>query len=175
MANKLPLVYWDTCIVIDAIRKDPTRIEAGENEARYPKIKEVVDLAEQGQLLIMISTLTMAGVYKIKRNDPSSALDPKDEQDISDFFEHSWIIRKAVDSSIATKARGFSQKYGLYPNDAVHLATALFWNADVMHTFDKSDLIKLNGIVGDPPLLICRPCDPIAQKSGQANLLDGLK
>lgn len=29
--------------------------------------------------------------------------------------------------------------------DAIHLATAVYWNCDAMHTYDQSDLLCLNG------------------------------
>jgi len=49
------------------------------------------------------------------------------------------------------------------PSDGLHLATALALSVDEMHTFDSSDLLKLNGkmnCANGKPLKICRPSAP---------------
>jgi len=46
------------------------------------------------------------------------------------------------------------------PSDGIHLATAMALSVDEMHTFDRSDLLKLNGKVlraDGKPLTICVP------------------
>lgn len=48
---------------------------------------------------------------------------------------------------IATHARNIFRRHRKIkkPNDAIHLATALFSNCDEMHTFDGNDLLGLSG------------------------------
>jgi predicted nucleic acid-binding protein len=52
------------------------------------------------------------------------------------------------------------------PSDAVHLATALALSVDEMHTYDNSDLLKLDGKINcanGKPLKICRPSAPLPE------------
>lgn len=45
------------------------------------------------------------------------------------------------------------------PNDAIHLASALWHSVDTFHTYDRADLLKLDGMINckdGKPLKICR-------------------
>lgn len=46
------------------------------------------------------------------------------------------------------------------PNDAIHLASAVWHDIEIFHTFDRDDLLPLNGIVkaqNGNPILVCKP------------------
>ena len=63
------------------------------------------------------------------------------------MFQQRHVVLANVDFIIAdnaAKLRAQHRELRKTP-DAIHLATASYWNCGVMHTYDKSDLLSLNG------------------------------
>jgi len=149
MPSKPPKVYWDACAFIGRIQREPDKIV---------ELEQLTELATQGKLLIVTSTLTIAEVLK------EPALGPSDDEkfrSIADFFENPWIILRNVDRRIAETAAKLRITYEkLRTPDAIHLATAIRWQVVAFHTYDHKDLLKRNGLIGDPPLEIVKPCYP---------------
>ena len=94
---------------------------------------------------------------------------------IDQALEQPYVTRINVDSDIARLARKLRRQF---PNelkkkgDAIHLATAVWWDADALHTYDGSDLLPLNGKINrtdGQPLPICVP-DPFAGTMFDASL-----
>lgn len=62
-----------------------------------------------------------------------------------------------VDRFIAEQARDFIWKHKLQPYDAIHLATAYLMKLQHLDTYDRTDLGKLNGMLGSPSMQIGEP------------------
>jgi predicted nucleic acid-binding protein len=73
---------------------------------------------------------------------------------IDGFFNQPWIRVVALDRNVSTEARRISWEYGLKPPDAVHIATAVFYGAKALFTYDDQ-ILELDGAV--PNLSIGEP------------------
>lgn len=149
MPSDPPAVYWDACVFIARIRREPGRIDL---------LEELTDLAVNGGLLIVTSTIVRAEV--IKGADLTQTTDEQLEQ-ILEFFENPGIEVRQFNWFLSGDAARLRKKHGLDTVDAIHLATALEHDAITeMHTYD-GDLLDLNEKVGNPPLRIIPPKHPI--------------
>ncbi|HLG68916.1 MAG TPA: PIN domain-containing protein [Chloroflexota bacterium] len=120
-----------------------------------PVCNQIIQQAERGQTQIVVSTLALAEVAKIDGLQDSQA-----EDKIKEFFDRHYVIPAAVDIAVADIARYLVRKYTIAPKlrpmDAIHIATAMLYRVPVLETFD-SDLWKVSGQEGDPPILIQTP------------------
>jgi len=142
------LVYWDSCIFIEAIQQEPSSL---------PVLSAIVRAAQAGDVRIVTSALTLAEVVRAQRSSGTAA----DEQTIRQLFDNPYIVVRAVTRAVATDARAVSRQHGVKPPDAIHVATALAAKVSELHTRDgqgrKRGLINLSGLVGTPPLTIAPP------------------
>lgn len=136
--------YWDACTFLGWFMNEPEKVG---------KCKGVVKLAEDGELVIVTSALTLTEVIWLK-NCPKLTKDS--EKIISQFFEQDFISVRTVDRVIAEHARQLVWEHNIKPKDSIHLATALQLCMSVFDTFDSS-LIKLDGKLGNPRLRIGQP------------------
>jgi len=140
--------YWDSCVFIDRISKKPSVIAI---------LEEITDAAARGDVVIIASTLCIAECVKIKDSKDSWTVQQKL---INDFFDNPWIELVQVDSMIAERAQDIARDHGVKPPDAIHIATAIARNADVMHSYDNSKAhspLRQDGRIGNPPLAIKIP------------------
>jgi predicted nucleic acid-binding protein len=126
--------------------------------ARNPVWRE----AEQGQVWIYTSFFTFVEVFKAKCEGPSKPLSEEKDKEMEQFLRQKWIKPVVVDERIGIAARRLMRLHPecKKPSDGVHLATALALNVDEMHTYDNSDLLKLDGKINradGKPLKICQP------------------
>jgi predicted nucleic acid-binding protein len=136
--------YWDSGCFLALFNNEIGRID---------NCKSVLMAAERGDLRVITSALTLTEVIKIKG---SKSLPPEQEDTIRAFFEHEWIVVRDVDRFIAEQARDFIWKHKLAPYDAIHLATAYKHKLQHLDAYD-TDLTKLNGKIGSPPMAIGEP------------------
>jgi len=150
---KARLIYWDTCIFLDAIQQTPEWKEI---------LQQIVLAAESGDVLIVTSAVTLAEVINDKK---SGAKLPKPEMEkiIAGVFDNEYVAVRPLDTDLATKARIIARDHGLHPMDAIHVATAVDAKVSVMHTRDgdgkarKRGILKRNLAIGNPPLSITVP------------------
>lgn len=79
---------------------------------------------------------------------------------IERFFKRRNIHKKPMDGRISLLAQEIRNNCRLVTPDSIHLATAIYYQANQFHTFDNR-LLSLNGNVAGYPLVICKP--PITQ------------
>jgi len=143
-------VYWDANIFNALFSGEPGRIEACEH---------IHELAAKGDVKIYTSAVTYVECIKIKGKQITN-LKPEHEEQIVKYFRNEFIITINCDRKIAEASRALIWKYPhLHPKDAIHVASAMSQPIDLMHSYDNSDLVKLNGQIGNPPLKICHPGD----------------
>lgn len=145
-------VYWDANVFHAIFGSEEDRVEA---------CLRIEKAASQGEVHIYTSTATFVECVWVKTiTDPSGKLNklsPKHEEVIQGYFMRSYIKPIVCDRLIAEAARALLWKYPLKPKDAIHLASAISQQVDVMHSYDNDDLVVLDGKVGSPPLKICHP------------------
>jgi len=151
-------VYWDSCVWL-------RYIEQGDGS---DKCQIILDLAKRGYIKLWTSSLTLAEVYKVKCGDSKLAL--LEEQDINfeNFIDQDFVEEAQVDHEIGVMARRLCRTHSVLkkPNDGIHLATAIIWNLDEFHTFDRDDLLRLNGSIkrnDGNNLLICKPSEQCSE------------
>jgi predicted nucleic acid-binding protein len=138
-------VYWDSVCFLGILNKELDKVS---------KCKGTIEQAENGQLKINTSALTLTEVIKLK-GKPRLSRDK--EQMIIDFFKHEYMIIHNVDRRIAEHARYLIWKYpALQPKDSIHVATAVIRKIPTLHTFDE-DLLALDNKLGAIKLRICQP------------------
>jgi predicted nucleic acid-binding protein len=157
IGRKLTL-YWDACIFLHWL-SDPVK-----DKSVVDGIEDVVKMSERGDATIFTSVITRIEVLRGKMAD-----------DVADKFTAlfpravEWVN---VDPRIAQMAHDIRDFYHAPDKrdmglpDCIHLATAIIWEADEMHTLDGSshklrrhDLIPLSGNVlgGRYKLKIIKP------------------
>ncbi len=128
-----------------------------DESGRGDVVEDLLNEARDGKLKIITSSFALVEVLKIKGKKP---LARNDEEMILDFF--TWPFFRFVDANrtICERARQLIWDHpGLWPKDAVHLASALAYsdreNLDGVFSYD-SDFIKLNGVITQK-FSICEP------------------
>jgi predicted nucleic acid-binding protein len=141
-------VYWDANVFHALFGNEAGRVDI---------CMQVEKAAREGKVEIYTSTATFVECVWIKGHP--NKLAPEHEELIQKYFMHKFIKPINCDRPIAESARNLIWKFPhLQPKDAIHVASAISQQVDILHTFDK-DLLKLSGKVGNPPLKICQPED----------------
>lgn len=136
--------YWDADCFLGWLQGEADKVDA---------CRGVLEEASRGRLLIVTSALTIAEVLTVRGRERIGAA-KRDR--VTAFFRHEYITVENVTRRIAEAARDVVWNHGIMAKDAVHVATALAAKVPVLHTFDVN-LQKRTGLVGSPPLTICRP------------------
>lgn len=122
-------VYWDSSVWIALIKGEVVK---GIDRTIVPRM--ILEDAQEGKVTIFISRLTIVEVHK-KRNYASLTKE-EDDRVQADFFKHEYIKKIDVDSWVAEHARELAWSYSLRPNDAIHVASAIKVNAEILHHWD---------------------------------------
>lgn len=151
---KVKKVYWDTCAWLGLINGEPDKRR---------ELEIVYDAARTGTYELWTSAWTMV---ECNRENTEMHLPkpiaPEGLARIRQFFQQPFIKRTPVDTPIANRAAELlrtTPKLGK-KGDAVHLASALWWSVDALHTYDGNDLLHLSYKFTDRKgrlLLICTP------------------
>lgn len=140
----VPRRLWDSNLVLSYLSGD-TQVQ--------PDCDLIITQAEQGQLELVVSTMTQAEVAFLQGLSDSDS-----EAKIREFFSRNYVITASYDITVAKIARRLIRTYR--PNfkapDAVHMATALLWHIPILETTD-TDLLRLDRKEGNPPLIIQKP------------------
>lgn len=138
-------------------------IAAGERPEGVPPRLLIYEAARRNDYVIWTSTLSLV---EVNRKDDEAGkpkpLDPKALAEITNLMEQPFVKLVPVDLEIAKSAQRLIRevpKLSKRP-DAIHLASAIKYSVDALHTYDGSDLLHLDGKVSDKkgrPLTICVP------------------
>ncbi len=149
--------YWDANCFLGWFNNEPDKAD---------KCKGTLEKAQNGELIIITSALTLTEVIKIK-NKP--VIKPEKEDIIRNFFKQEYIVIRNVDRKVGEYARNLIWKYEfLNPKDSIHVATAILFKIQTLNTFD-TDLIKLDNKIENPSLHICEPDIPYHYQKGLKN------
>lgn len=144
-------IYWDSCAWLGLLNGEPEKLQA---------LQYVWGKARSGEVVIWTSAFSLAEVYKAKCEGKWEALSPEYDAKIDDLFDQDFVKVVQVDTEIARLAKTLLRTHEKLkkPSDAIHLASAIHWNADQLHTYDGSDLIGLSVRRADgADLEVCKP------------------
>ncbi len=154
--KKSRFIYWDSCVFLAYIRKEPERIDT--INSLWHEIVE-----NEGDKIIT-SSLSIVEVTHVASEKLRKKLDLQVEQAIDDLWKDKSIIMVEFSPSIAFIARKLQrdalvQNLSLKPYDSVHLATAKWmvesgYSISEFHTYDLKLLAKYTGMLG---IDICEP------------------
>ena len=134
--NEKKRIYWDACAWLGLINGEA---------AKSADLEVVWKKAERGQVEIWTSAFCLAEVYKVKCEDGKTGLQADQDKQIDDLFQQDFVNVVQVDIEVAEEARRLLRTIDKLkkPSDAIHLATALVWNLDQLHTYDSDDLLGI--------------------------------
>jgi predicted nucleic acid-binding protein len=139
--------YWDSDAFLGWLQEEPGKVDL---------CRESLERAQNGELLLVTSALTIAEVLWLRNHPPL----PADRAGVvRRFFRRSCIRVCNVTRKISEDAQTLVWDHGIKPKDAIHVATAIHFKLDTLETFDDG-LIAKSGTVGSPLLLIRKPLPP---------------
>lgn len=157
---KIKKVYWDSCAWLGLINGEP-------NKRRELEI--IYSAARRGDYEIWTSTISMIEASSLAEEmSKTKPLSIGNTQKLQQMFEQPFIKVVPLDLKIARSARKlFRETVGLSGRfDAVHLASALAWSVDAMHTYDRDDLLHLSDKLADAKGRLLHICYPDEHSDG---------
>lgn len=153
MKSGRPVIYWDTCVFITWLTEEKSKWPA----SIWQGIQDVVDLVEAGQAILVTSTLIRTEVFLGK-------LTLEQKQKFAGLLRRKNVEEVAPHMRITDRASTIREKHKIKTPDAIHLATAILYDVDEMHTMDgwhedgkRDGLLALSGNVADYSLRITEP------------------
>ena len=125
--------YLDSSVFLALVKKEETQQEG--ELARWQIAEHIFGDAEAGHFTIYTSTITITEVRRIRRQD--QPLDADELKQVQEFFQHQYIQTIDVTREIAEMAQELGASYGITAMDAIHLATAIWWECDALLVWDK--------------------------------------
>lgn len=144
-------VYWDACAWLGLLNGETEKSQA---------LEYVWRKAEKGEIEIWTSAFSYAEVYRVKCEGQWSSLVQENDDKINNLFDQDFVKIVQVDTEIGKLAKKLLRTHEKLkkPSDAIHLATAVYWDLAQLHTYDGCDLIGLNVQTSSgESLLICKP------------------
>ncbi|MBN1172480.1 MAG: type II toxin-antitoxin system VapC family toxin [Micromonosporaceae bacterium] len=116
-------VYLDSNALILAVTARPG----------HEPVAEILRLADTGQLTVAISTLSLVEVRGWGRTDPYP---PDLDHRCVAQLDHPRLLMVEFHRDVALRARRYAHHYRLKNPDAIHLASAVEAEVDVLMTYD---------------------------------------
>lgn len=146
--------YWDSCAWLGLLN--------GEANKRR-ELEILYEGAKRGEMEIWTSALSLVEVSRLAIETGTAKPYPTENEDvIARLLEQPFVKIVPVDLETGRLARKILRGTSGLKNkgDAIHLASALRWPVEAMHTYDRVDLLRLSGTLtgksGDA-LKICYP------------------
>lgn len=128
------------------------------NEAdRAEHVVRLLERAESGELQVLVSTLTLTEVVKgPMASDPP--VTQEQERTFTDFMDNPYVTLVSVDPLVGARGRDLRRTLPhLKTPDAIQIATAIVSDASTLYTYDKRDLLRLDGSAAVGSLRIIEP------------------
>ena len=135
MGIKLKKICWDANCFLGILNQEVDKMDA---------CNAIINAAKKGKVELFTSVLTTCEVAKTRTNDIE---DYKFDTMIQKYFKQPYIHVVPIEHKVSEITRDLIRKHSKFDRrikDAVHIATAIYINADVLHTYD-SDLLGLSG------------------------------
>jgi len=122
---------WDTCVLISAIQQTQDK-----HADRWAQIAPFLADAERGEFRIVLSELVRAELLNLQDMGSSGMTVQEQRKLIKRFLEHSYIVWRPVNRAITIEAGRIRQRHKITTPDAIMLATAVYWDIPLVHTYD---------------------------------------
>lgn len=135
---KPPKIYWDSCAWLGFLN--------GEADKKR-ELQIVYGNARNGQCQLWTSTLSLVETRRLaEEKDMPKPLSNENAKKIEAIFKQPFVYTIPLAVDIADRARDIFRTVPTMKKwqDAIHLASALRWDSDVMHTYDHDDLLRLS-------------------------------
>lgn len=152
-------IYWDSCAWLGLVNGEPDKL---------PSLQSVYGQARLGHIELWTSTMAVVEVNRLSSEMTlPKPIPPESIAKIDGLLFQPFVKLINLDQIIAKRARKIIRETPRLSKkpDAVHLASAIVWNIPIFHTYDRDDLLHLNGTINcmDGTLLeICHARDPFA-------------
>jgi predicted nucleic acid-binding protein len=115
--------------------------------SRFNACAHLIEQAQRGEIEIWTSAFTYAEVYKKNCSGAQAGIDHTDDKSFEDYLEQEFVQLVQVDADVGRAARRLLRQHPKIgkPQDAIHVASALLMGVQELHTFDRQDLLALDG------------------------------
>jgi predicted nucleic acid-binding protein len=140
LADPPKRVCWDACAWIGYISGEPDKIVP---------LRMIWESAQRGGYEIWTSTYAYLEVLKIRAESGDPIPLEESNRIIDEIFQQPHVKRVQLDVEVARLARSIKQRYHdeelKSRPDTIYLATALYYNLDELHTWDRRHLLQFDG------------------------------
>jgi len=164
---------WDSCVFISLLTA------SGRTEEDLSNLKALETLVDNGDVSIFTPSITLIEVLSCRLTADQETL-------FQEILKRSNVEVMSVSRRVAEKAREIRNHYKSHEMeiavpDSIHLATAIHYQANALHTYDgcgkrarKTDLLNLNvPLIGKYPLTICKPIPPPVSSDEENQFISG--
>ena len=149
MAHNIPKYYWDSVLFIAWLKNEKRK--PGEMEG----LAEVVSMIDKKEAVLITSVVTRTEVLE-------SSLSTENRGMFDNLFKRTNCKMVDLNAPIGELAHDIREYYKLQGKniktpDCQHLATAIAYECDELHTFDEDDLLRLDGNIAGHKLKVCKP------------------
>lgn len=153
MAKPISL-YWDACAWLGLLNAEADKMR---------ELEIIYNIARDGKIELWTSTQSMIECRRLAEEvNAPRPYDDEGDKKISAMFGQSFVKPIPMGFDIVEEGRRIwretAEIEGAY--DAIHIASALRWDVEVMHTYDRDDLIGQSGVFScrnGNKLKICYP------------------
>ena len=149
--------YWDSCAWLGLLNSEPAKVKP---------LRHLYESARRNQFEIWTSAIAYVEVFRlVSETNDSKPLGDENLDLIRDVIEQPFVKLIPVDMEIGREARRLRRQLPNFKGagDAVHLASAIKWNVNPLHTWDGAHLLHLDKKLkckDGTTLEICRPSNP---------------
>ena len=167
MAGAKPIIYVDSCVFISMLTGEQRKGDESRQVAGF-----AIEL-ERREVIAVTSVLTQTEILDCylspQQRDIMNRLICPPKVQVKDASQPIMALTREIrDYYLQEKLAGRSNLPTIETPDAIHLATAIYFDCPTLFTFDENDhpggknpkraLIPLSGLVaGRYPLTICKP------------------
>lgn len=126
-------IYCDSCVFLAVLKEEENRVHV---------INALFDQAKKGQIQIFTSALTIAEVLNLQGY--KSPITKEDREMVRELFrmlddkDNQLFEIFNVDPALAKRAQDIVWDHGIKPKDAIHVTTALVYEANVFYSYDNT-------------------------------------
>ena len=134
--------YFDASVFLAHVKEES--LPARDGKTRFEITAFLFDLAEQGHFQIHTSFQTWAEVRRLRESRKELTPDelPKVNGLFTRYLENEWILPIEVGREVGEKAQELGVIYGVNPQDAIHIASALIADCNVLLVWDKPTFLN---------------------------------
>lgn len=120
---------WDSCVVADYLAGNPRAL---------PHARPIVEAARRGEVQLWLSLFVHVEVAYLEGMSGESS-----ERTIMEFLNQDYIVSLMIDPFVSDTARKLIRQFHIPGKDAIHVASAIRYEAPIFETFDKPLMRKL--------------------------------